>query len=99
MDILVRRAPADRRGVDIVDPLLSDLGAALARGRNEIDAASQSENVDIGMVPLPSAFVGALVEVHDALYGESWRGKVSGITHRAGVGEMPSTTLRIVRPT
>lgn len=98
MDIIVRRLPADRRGDDIVEPLLSDIDACVARGRNEIDASSMSEDVDIDMVPLPNAYVGALIETHDALYGESWKGKITGISHTAGEGEMPTTTLRIVRP-
>jgi hypothetical protein len=98
MDIIVRRLPADRRGEDIVEPLLSDMTACIMRGRNEIDAASMSEDVDISMVPLPTAYVGALVETHDALYGESWKGKITGISHSASAGEMPTTTLRIARP-
>lgn len=98
MDIIAKRLPADKRGDDIVEPLLSDIDACIARGRNEIDAASMSEDVDIGMVPLPAAYVGALIETHDALYGESWKGKITGVSHSAGVDEIPTTTLRIVRP-
>ena len=74
MDIIVRRLPADRRGADIVDPLLTDLEVCLARGRNAIDAAAAHEDVDVSMIPLPAASVGMLIESHDALYGESWRG-------------------------
>ena len=98
MDIIVSRLPADKRGDDIMEPLLSDVDACIARGRNEIDAASMSEDVDISMVPKASAYVGALIETHDALYGESWKGKIVGVSHSAGVEEIPITTLRIVRP-
>lgn len=98
MDIIIRRLPADRRGEDIVDPLLTDLEAAIDCGRNAIDAASMSEEVDISMVPLPAAFVGGLIETHDALYGESWRGKITGIRHSVTQDGIPTTSLRIVRP-
>lgn len=38
ISVTVQRAPADRQGQDITDPLLTAAHAAVERGRNEIDA-------------------------------------------------------------
>lgn len=38
ISVIVQRAPADRPGPDITDPLLTSDAAARERGRNEIDA-------------------------------------------------------------
>ncbi|MGD9948920.1 MAG: hypothetical protein AB7U29_10630 [Desulfobulbus sp.] len=45
ISIIVERAPADRTGDDIVDPLLTTEAAALERGRNEIDAQCSDRTI------------------------------------------------------
>lgn len=82
IDILVVRGDGLRQGEDIEDPLLSSIEVALARGRNEIDANSGLQEVVVEATIKPSSLPGELAEVHDALMGRSWRGKVSGVHHR-----------------
>ena len=42
ISVTVQRAPSDRPGPDITDPLLTAAHAAIERGRNEIDAQCSS---------------------------------------------------------
>lgn len=80
----------------IVDPLLAELSPALARGRNFLDASDDLEEVTLTVVFRPGFVRGRTVEVHDALQGKSWRGKISGISHMVNLPEV-TTELRIVR--
>ena len=100
MDILVIRNGGDIQGPDILEPLLADTAAGVARGRIAIDAASARAEETLDVYMRPGIQLGDLIEVHDALYGESWRGKVSGITHSLSLpsDSIPTTTLRIERP-
>lgn len=81
IDIIVQRGLGDKPGPDISDPLLSTVPAAIARGTYEIDSA-----ISVYIVSQRSGFrvgvkLGELVEIHDALQGISWRGRIVGITH------------------
>lgn len=96
IDILVVRGLGDRPGSDIENPAISTVEVALQRGRNEIDRHSGLQEVSITSVAKPTARLGLLVEVHDALMGKSWRGKVSGITHTFSA-EGPYTEFTVER--
>ena len=73
ISIIVERAPADRTGADIVDPLLTSEPAALERGRNEIDAQC-SDRVVVNASGPHRRWInpGTLVEYHGQR--NIWRG-------------------------
>lgn len=79
----------------IVDPYLSDTVAAVQRGRNFLDSEDGVETVDLDVVYRPGFAKGQLVEVHDALQGEVWRGKIAGISYT--IDTVILVSLRIVR--
>ena len=76
ISIVVERAPADRVGEDIVDPLLTSEPAALERGRNEIDGQC-SERVIVSINGPHRRWIqpGKLVEYHGQR--STWRGQVT----------------------
>ncbi len=96
IDIIVQRGLGDRPGSDTSDPLLSTVPAAVARGTYEIDAATSVYLVSQRSEYRTGVVQGQLVEVHDALQGISWRGRVVGITH-ASRGATLWTDLEIER--
>jgi hypothetical protein len=96
IDIVVVRGSGDRPGEDIESPIISTVAAAVERGRNMIDSNSGLQDVEVESVVRLSARCGDLVEVHDALMGASWRGKVSGVRHQL-TGSVPSTVFTIER--
>ncbi|MBF0426469.1 MAG: hypothetical protein HQL66_11705 [Magnetococcales bacterium] len=83
-------------GEDISDPLLADTLAKFARGRAETDSGEILQDVSLTCLHRPGLLPGQLVEVHDATMGQTWRGKVTGVTHTAA-GPKLTTTLEIVR--
>ena len=80
IDIVVQRGLGDKPGPDIVDPLLSTIPAALARGTHEINASTSVDVVTLRTVYRPNVSTGGFCEVHDALQGVSWRGRIVGLT-------------------
>jgi len=73
--VTVQRAPGDKPGPDITDPLLTADPAAVERGRNEIDAVCTNRATGTCSGP-HRLFVqpGALVEYQGLR--ETWRGMV-----------------------
>ncbi len=95
--IVVIRGAGDRKGSDIIDPLLYSLEAKLARGAAEMDAnAEQQQNVDLTITYRTNLRLGQLVEVQDAVQGETWRGKITGIAHRVQDNTV-TTDLSVLR--
>ena len=94
-EIICQRGAGDHPGEDISDPLLADTLAKLSRGRAEIDSGEVLQEVSLTCLHRPGLLPGHLVEVHDALMGQTWRGKVTGVTHAAG--PRLTTTLEILR--
>ncbi len=97
VDIIVQRGAADRPGDDIQEPLLSDLGAALARGTAELDRATLHDERTLACNYQATADNGELLQSHDSGQAETWRGKIIGITHELRGAEV-TTTLRVWRP-
>ena len=98
IDIFVQRYAGDLRGSDIVDPLLTELSVALARGKTELDEqALLQQNVQQEVAFRVGVRLGQLVETHDALQGVSWKGKITGISLRISGGKV-TTSLDIIRP-
>ncbi|MBF0153993.1 MAG: hypothetical protein HQL64_09670, partial [Magnetococcales bacterium] len=84
------------RGADISDPLLSTDEAKRSRGRAEIDAGEALQEVSLTCLHRPGLMPGQLVEVHDALMGRSWRGKITSVSHSAQ-GNKLITSLELLR--
>ena len=98
IDIFVQRYAGDIRGDDIVDPLLSELSVALARGRSKLDeSALPQQPVELTVRYRPGLRLGQLIEAHDRMQGVSWRGKIAGISHRISNGQV-YTVLETIRP-
>lgn len=87
--IIAQRAPADRTGPDISDPLITSAAAAVERGRNEIDRNGSPRLIDTRTTVLRVDLQpGMLVEVSDA-DGSVWRGQLQAVSHRAQAGDQP----------
>ena len=95
-EIICQRGNGEFSGEDISDPLLSTTEAMRSRGRAEIDAGEDLQEITLTCVHRPSIMPGQIVEVHDALMGRSWRGKVTGVAHEA-IGLRITTSLEVVR--
>lgn len=95
IDLFVQRGAGDRRGEDIVDPLISEVFVATARGRNELDhVASNKADVTYGTIYRSNVRLGQLAEVNDALQGRTYRAKVVGIRHNISpTGAVTTLTL------
>jgi hypothetical protein len=98
IDIFVQRYAGDRRGEDIVDPLIGSIPVAIARGRNELDERAQPMMpMELETVYRDGLRLGQLVFVSDSNSGSAWIGKVTGITHHVSGPEI-TTTLRLKAP-
>ena len=87
--VTVQRAPADRPGPDISDPLITSAAVAVERGRNEIDRNCSPRLIDTRTTGLRVDLQpGMLIEVSDA-DGSVWRGLLQGVVHRAIMGDKP----------
>lgn len=73
--VTVQRAPGDKQGPDITDPLLTSDQAAVERGRNEIDAQCSNRST-VSCTGPHRLFVrpGLIVEYQGLR--ETWRGMV-----------------------
>jgi hypothetical protein len=63
----------------------------------EIDAAMDIQPVELTIAYRSGLRLGQLVEIHDSLLGESFRGKITGIAHSVENNEV-TTWLNIERP-
>lgn len=95
-EIFCQRGDGTFRGADISDPLLTTDDAKRSRGRAEIDAGESLQEVSLICLHRPGFMPGQLIEVHDALMGQSWRGKITGVSHNAQ-GARLITSLEVVR--
>lgn len=96
IDIFVQRDNGDKRGDDIVDPLIGSVPVAIQRGRNELDdRAGGMQQVEAETVYRDGVRLGQVAQFYDTV---PWYGKVTGITHRYNGVELTST-LQVKRPT
>jgi hypothetical protein len=99
VDIFVIRGNGDKRGEDIVDPLIGSIPVAIVRGRNELDERAEAmQLVEVETVYRTGVRLGQTARFLDMQTGEAWTGKVAGITHSAR-GVQLTTRLQIKRPT
>ncbi|MBF0448825.1 MAG: hypothetical protein HQL67_11545 [Magnetococcales bacterium] len=94
--IICQRGDGEFIGSDISNPLLSTTGAMLSRGRAEIDSGEGLQEVSLTCIFIPGIMPGQLVEVHDAMMGRSWRGKVTSVGHEVN-GVVLTTALELIR--
>jgi len=97
-DIVCIRGDGLSPGDDIVDILLSDVNAALSRGRAELDQGALADQQDLTII-LQDVRLGTIVEVDDSEIG-LWRGKVIGVNHSAsidGEGNLSGETKLTIR--
>lgn len=98
VSIVVVRGAGDKQGEDIEDPLLCDVSVQLARGRKELDAnGAVPQEVVLTTIYREGLENGQLSEVNDAAQGETYRGKVTGITHRID-GDTVNTEVTLRKP-
>ena len=99
IDVFVQRYAGDKRGDDIVDPLIGSIPVAIVRGRNELDErASGMQQIEAETIYRTGLRPGQSSRFADMQTGEIWTGKITGIAHRAQGVEI-STTLQVKRPT
>ncbi|MBF0421884.1 MAG: hypothetical protein HQL73_02710 [Magnetococcales bacterium] len=94
--IICQRGDGAFRGPDISVPLLAGEEPMRSRGRAELDAGEILQKITIVCIHRPGVMPGQLVEVHDAMMGASWRGKITGVSHTAD-GKKLTTQLDILR--
>jgi hypothetical protein len=83
-------------GPDIVAPLLAGLLPKQSRAQAEIDAGESLQEVSLTCLFIPAIMPGQLVEVHDAMMGRSWRGKITSVAHEVN-GAVLTTALELIR--
>lgn len=98
VDLFVVRDAGDKRGDDVVDPLIGSVPVAILRGRNELDAASRlMQQVEIEAKFRTGVRLGQLARFQDYHTGRRWTGKIVGVAHAAAGVEFV-TRLQVVRP-
>ena len=90
MRIIVIRGKGDFQADDIVDPLISDIRAALSRGQKELDEGEGLQKITISTLFRANVAKGDLIEYDDLLQGQIWRGIITAISHVADGGRLLS---------
>lgn len=85
VDIVVVRGEGTSPGDDISAALLTDLEAALSRGRAELDQGALADAPAL-TIKLRDVRLGDIIEVDDSALG-TWRGKVTNVTHTVSVDD------------
>lgn len=91
IDIVAQRGDGDRPGNDIVEPLLSDLPAALARGKQELDDGELADQINL-TIKLIDVRLGEMDAVADSEIGV-WHGKVTAVRHEFSIDESGNSTV------
>jgi hypothetical protein len=99
VDIFVQRGSGLKRGSNIDSPLICETPVALELGVNLLDKNSYQTTDTIQALYRPGVMPGQLAEVHDALQGKSWRGKITSMTiTKSAPGEGLVLSMQIQRP-
>jgi hypothetical protein len=93
---IFQRGDGEFPGPDIVAPLLTGLLPKQSRAQAEIDAGESLQEVSLTCIFISGIMPGQLVEVHDAMMGRSWRGKVTSVAHEVN-GIVLTTALELIR--
>lgn len=84
MEIYAIRDLGDREGSHVVDRLMATIPVMVARGRDVLDRNANTQDAFLSVIFRQGIEPGQLVEVHDSLFGVSWRGIVTQVEHRFG---------------
>ncbi|MEO5330561.1 MAG: hypothetical protein H7839_00950 [Magnetococcus sp. YQC-5] len=95
-EIYCQRGDGLAEGTAVSEPLLSSDDAKRSRGRAEIDAGEPLQEVSLTCLHRAGILPGQLIEIHDSLMGQSWRGKIISVSH-AAQGARLTTSLEILR--
>ncbi|MBF0189085.1 MAG: DUF1320 family protein [Magnetococcales bacterium] len=95
-EITCQRGDGAHSGADISEPLLSHTLAKLSRGRAEIDAGEDLQEISLSSIFQPDAQPGRIAEIHDALMGRAWRGKITSVSHQIA-GPRATTAMELRR--
>lgn len=80
--VTVRRGNGLYPGDDIIDPLVVELSVGLARGRNELDDRAHAlQDVEVTIPFRVGLRLGQVVKVIETVFGTTWYGKITGLTH------------------
>jgi hypothetical protein len=95
IDIVVIRGAGLAQGDDIVEPLLSTLAAALARGEHELNETATGKVSRTANIPFtPGIEPGCMVYVHDEFLEEDYVGRVDNVDINV-IATPPSATMRV----
>lgn len=87
LPVEVYRGAGSHKGDDIVDPILSSVVGALARGRNEMDAhAHRRTRVTLQILHRVGLRPGQLIQCSDVV-GGWWKGMIVGVSHNLSSGK------------
>lgn len=96
IDIVVIRGLGDNAGDDVVSSLLCTVGAAIERGRVEIDKSSVNREDTLSIPYRAGLRPGAIVHVIDAMMGEAWKAIIDSVAI-ATEGPATMATITTVR--
>ena len=96
MKIIVARYEGDIQGLDVIDPLLTNILIGINRGRRELDIGEGLQIVNLKAVYQTGLSKGDLIDVDDIYQGKVWKGIITGISHVAD-GQKIVTQLAIKR--
>lgn len=85
MDIICLRGEGDRPGNDIVESLLSNVNAALSRGRMELDEGALADENQLETILL-DLHLGQTIQVDDSTLGY-FTGKLISLSHTVKMDE------------
>lgn len=96
VDVIVLRGDGDVQGDDIVDPLLSTLTAALARGEQALNDSTTGKIDKTIEIPYTSDIEpGVYVQVIDDFLLEQYVGKVENIDINTVGGNSPASYMQL----
>lgn len=96
IDVIAFREDGDLEGPEVFEPLLATVGAALARGAQEINASTPVTPVTVEVTYRIGLRRGQLIEVNDSLLGISWRAQIMDLSHVVS-GPVRYTKLELER--
>lgn len=98
VDIIVCRDNCDNQGEDVQNVLLNNVGAAMERGRHEINTSATGIPITLVVNYRDNLKPNQLIEVVDGTQGIVWRAKIK--TVEISVEEIDNyATLQVFRPT
>lgn len=88
IDITAVRYAGDKPGDDIIEVLLSEEAAAIARGFSELNRQSVTHREAVLEVPyLPNLEMGRIVHANESISGKAIVGRITGIVVRGSKTE------------